>query len=142
MPKEDFRFHHSLRIRWGECDAQGIVFNAQYLNLLEVAIAEYYRVMGISLYELDTRQIFDPVTARVNLEYKSPAKIDDVIDIYMRICKIGTSSLNLIAEIYQSEHNQLLTTADIVYVAYDSANGKSSPIPKSIKGIISAFENL
>ena len=71
MPKEDFRFHHSLRIRWGECDAQGIVFNAQYLNLLEVAIAEYYREMGISLYELDTRQIFDPVTARVTLEYKS-----------------------------------------------------------------------
>ena len=40
MPKADFRFHTSLRVRWMECDAQGIVFNGAYMDYLEVGQSE------------------------------------------------------------------------------------------------------
>ena len=50
MAKPEFRFHHSLRVRWFECDAQGIVFNNAYLSFVEIAMVEYYRNLGLRLY--------------------------------------------------------------------------------------------
>ena len=41
MPKTDFKFHTEFRVRWMECDAQGIVFNGAYLGYLELSTAEY-----------------------------------------------------------------------------------------------------
>jgi len=48
MAIEDFKFHTSLRVRWMECDAQGIVYNGSYMDYLEVGQAEYYRNLGFS----------------------------------------------------------------------------------------------
>ena len=43
MPKADFAFHHRFRVRWSETDAQGVVFNARYLDYSDIAITEYWR---------------------------------------------------------------------------------------------------
>ena len=71
MPKEDFRFHTSLRVRWMEGDAQGIVFNGSYMNYLEVAQAEYYRNLGFSIYKIRETGYFDTVVVMINLEFKA-----------------------------------------------------------------------
>ena len=52
MPKSDFKFSTELRVRWMECDAQGIVFNGAYLGYLEIAQAEYFRNLGFSIYRV------------------------------------------------------------------------------------------
>ena len=46
MARSDFRFTHSLRVRWSEVDRQGIVFNGNYLNYFDVAMGEYWRALG------------------------------------------------------------------------------------------------
>ena len=43
----DFRFHHRLRVRWSEVDAQQVVFNGHYLNYLDVASGDYWRSLGL-----------------------------------------------------------------------------------------------
>ena len=75
MSKNDFRFSMSLRVRWSECDAQGIVFNGAYQNYLEVAQAEYYRNLGIRLYGEISRKHFDTATVKITLEFITPAII-------------------------------------------------------------------
>ena len=81
MGKNDFRFSMSLRVRWSECDAQGIVFNGAYQNYLEVAQAEYYRNLGIRLYGEISRKHFDTATVKITLEFITPAKIDDMLTL-------------------------------------------------------------
>ena len=43
MARADFRFSHSLRVRWAEVDKQDIVFNGHYLTYFDVGVTEYYR---------------------------------------------------------------------------------------------------
>ena len=44
---DPYRFIHRLRVRWGECDMQGIVFNPHYMALIDVALTEYWRDIGL-----------------------------------------------------------------------------------------------
>ena len=50
--KSDFKFHHDVRVRFGETDAQGIVFNAHYLTYFDVAWTEYFRMLGLVYHDL------------------------------------------------------------------------------------------
>ena len=140
MPKSDFRFHHTLRVRWGECDAQGIVFNAQYLNYIEVAQAEYYRNLGVLLYDQESRKHFDVAMVNVSLNYLAPARVDDLVDVCMRVEDIGNSSISVAIEMYRQTPEELLATGEAVYVAYDSDKGKSRPVPADVRAKIASFE--
>ncbi|MDA0769124.1 MAG: thioesterase family protein [Chloroflexi bacterium] len=142
MPKVDFRFHYTLRVRWGECDAQGIVFNAQYLNYIEVAHAEYYRNLGVLLYDEESRKRFDVATVNVTLNYIAPAKVDDLLDIYMRVMEIGNSSIKVSVEMHRQTPEEPLTTGEVVYVAYDSDQEKSRPVPDGVRELIIGFEGI
>ena len=59
----DFAFLHPLRVRWSECDAQGIVFNVNYLLYYDIAVWEWTRALGFPTWE--TAPEF--VTLRVGL---------------------------------------------------------------------------
>lgn len=140
MPKEDFRFSCELRVRWGECDAQGIVFNAQYMNFIEVAQAEYFRNLGIRLYDADSRHCFDLATVKATLEYMAPARVDDMLDIYIGVARIGNSSLTLKSEMYLADGAQPIHRAEAVYVNYDAELGKARAVPDDARRLITDFE--
>ena len=140
MPKEDFRFSCELRVRWGECDAQGIVFNAQYMNFIEVAQAEYFRNLGIRLYDSDSRRCFDLATVKATLEYMAPARVDDMLEIYIGVARIGNSSLTLKTEMYLADGAQPIHRAEAVYVNYDTELGKARAVPDDVRRLIADFE--
>ena len=52
MSIDEYRFTYKIRVRWMECDAQGIAFNGSYLGYLEIAQAEYFRNLGFSIYKI------------------------------------------------------------------------------------------
>ena len=79
MPRGDFKFQTSLRVRWMECDAQGIVFNGAYMGYLEVGQAEYFRNLGFSIYRIAQRDYFDTAVVKTVIEYKAPARVDDLL---------------------------------------------------------------
>ena len=144
MSKADFKFHTGLRVRWMECDAQGIVFNGSYLNYLEVGQAEYFRNLGFSIYRIAQRGYFDSAVVSVTVEYKAPARVDDEIDVFVAVTNIGNTSLTLDAEIYpQSPQNsdRLLTTIHAVYVGYDASTEATRPVPDDIRRLIGHFES-
>ena len=140
LTKEDFRFAHKLRARWSECDAQGILLNAQYINLIEVAHAEYFRGLGVLIFDADSRRDFDLATVQANLQYLAPARVDEVIEIRLRVSDVGNSSLTLSAEIYAERGGPPIHRAELVYVNYDAAKGRSRPIPDRVRRLITEFE--
>ena len=76
----------------------------------------------------------------MTLEYKSPAKIDELIDVFLRVEKIGNSSLDKRSEIYRNGTNDLLCSGQSISVNFDSDSGKSRNVPSEIKDIIEKFE--
>ena len=140
MAKEDFKFYTSLRVRWTEGDAQGIVYNGAYMDYLEVGQAEYYRNLGFSIYKIAERGYFDTAVVKVVLEYKAPARIEYMLDVYMRVSRIGNTSITMDMEIYCQATDKLLTIGQAVYVGYDASAGTTRPVPDELREIIEHFE--
>ena len=141
MAKGDFRFHTSLRVRWMEGDAQGIVYNGSYMNYLEVAQAEYYRNLGFSIYKLRELGHFDTVAAKVTLEFKAPARIEDVLEVYARISHVGTTSIIMDTEIYLRGVDDLLASSRTVYVGYDTSVSATKPVPPDLRRLVQHYED-
>ena len=137
----DYKFIHTLRVRWKECDVQGVAYYGSYLDFLDVAEAEYFRNLGILIHDEVYRQDLDLAVVKVNIEYKSPARLDDLIDIKVKVSNIGTSSLTKNTVIYRHGTNDLLATGETISVNFDSTSNTSRPLPDNVKNTIEHFEN-
>tara|TARA_Y100000310_G_scaffold150606_1_gene150097 strand:+ start:220 stop:699 length:480 start_codon:yes stop_codon:yes gene_type:complete len=140
MAKTDFKFQTQLRVRWMECDAQGIVFNGSYMGYLEVGQAEYFRKLGFSIYRIAQRGYFDSAVVRTVLEFKSPARVDDILDLYVRVSHIGNTSLHLDIEVYPQLSDRLLSTLQAVYVGFHVESETTRPVPDEIRELVDHFE--
>src|SRR5256885_5427995 len=89
-----FRFSHGHRVRYDEVDAQGIVGNASWLNLLQLGRIEYLRYLGLMM-EGGTRSPVQAVVRRTGIDYLSPARFDDPLAIHVRTSYLGNKSARL-----------------------------------------------
>ena len=140
MPKSDFKFSTQVRVRWMECDAQGIVFNGAYLGYLEVAQAEYFRNLGFSIYRIAQNGYFDSAVVKADLVFKAPARVDDVLELYARVARIGNTSITLLVEIYPQDSERLLTLIEAVYVGFYAEAGTTRPVPDAIRALVDHYE--
>ena len=140
MAKAAFRFKTSVRVRWMECDAQGIVYNGAYMGYLEIGQADYYRNLGFAIYIIPKSGYFDFAVVKSTLEFKAPARVDEIIDFYVRVSNIGNTSLSLNMEIYPEGSDRLLTSIESVYVGYDAATETTKRIPDDIRQLVAHFE--
>lgn len=130
----------TVRVRWMECDAQGIVYNGAYLGYLEIGQAEYYRNLGFAIYIIPQSGYFDFAVVKSTQEFKAPAKVDEIIELHVRVSKIGNTSLTLNLEIFPEGSDRLLTSIETVYVGYDAATESSRPVPDAIRQLVTHFE--
>ena len=140
MSKSDFKFHTPLRVRWMECDAQGIVYNGAYMDYLEVGKSEYYRNLGFSIYRVGQRGFFDTAVVKTTLEFRAPARVDEMLDLYVRVGDFGNTSFHLDMEIYKQDSDTVLTVIQGVYVGFDAPSGASRRVPDEVRELIGAFE--
>lgn len=147
--RDDFRFGFPARVRWQECDAQGIAFNGSYLGWLEVAQAEYFRNLGFSIYRIAAAGYFDSAVVKATLEYKAPARVDDMLDLRARVARIGNTSLTLEVAIFPGGgHTEddakgddaPLTVIEAVYVGFHAHTGGTRPVPDAIRALVERWE--
>ena len=136
--RSDFRFFHRLRVRWVEVDMQKIVFNGHYLMYLDTAISDYWRAMAFP-YESGMLALGgDLYVKKASLEYHGSAHYDDLLDVGLRRLRIGNSSLTFTGAIFAGD--DLLITAELIYVFADPATQKSKPVPNTLRQTLDAFE--
>jgi acyl-CoA thioester hydrolase len=140
MPRSDFTFSHSLRVRWAEVDRQGIVFNGHYLTYFDVGITEYWRAIGHPYPDALLASGNDMFVKKAALEYRGPAQYDDLLDVLVRVARIGRSSLRFLLEIHRGQTH--LIDGEIVYVNADPATRKSAPVPGFLREAIVRFERV
>ena len=121
---EPFRLH--LRVRYAECDAQGIVFNARWGEYVDVAVTEYIRALfgGVpESAELDWRLV------KQTTEWHAPGRYDDVLDIRVRPVRVGTTSFVIATELRRLADQAHLVDVETVYVVVDPKAGTKRPVP-------------
>ncbi|WP_290648437.1 thioesterase family protein [Aquisalimonas sp.] len=146
MARDDFRLLHTERVRWGEADMQGVVFNAHYLTYIDIGVTEYFRALQEDGGKMDVAGDTLPVgggdffMVRTELDYHASAEFDDLIDIGARIARFGRTSVEWISEIHRGDEH--LLTARLVYVHADVASKTSKAVPQAFKDAVAAFERI
>ena len=141
--RSDYRFGMDVRVRWQECDAQGIAFNGSYLGWLEIAQAEYFRNLGFSIYRVAAAGYFDLAVAKVTIEYKAPVRVDEMLDLRARVARIGNTSLALEVAIFAeggAPDDAPLTTIEAIYVGFYADTGQTRRVPDSIRELVDRWE--
>ena len=141
MNRNNFSFFYTLRVRYAEVDAQGIVFNAHYLTYFDCAITEYYRKIKYDYYAEAKNSEKDFHVIKTILNYKKPLLFDQKIDVGVRVDKIGVSSLTFDLAIFNNKGKDLLAYGSIIQVYADQIKKCSTPLTKDFILKIKKFEN-
>ncbi|HEU5063987.1 MAG TPA: thioesterase family protein [Solirubrobacterales bacterium] len=120
------RFSHEFRVRYGECDPQGIVFNANYLAYFDHAITELWREAFGSYAVMEERGI-DMVVAEVNAQFRGSARFDELVTISAAIERLGTTSMTTRLWLHRGE--ELLVEGWIRHVFVDAESFEKTEIP-------------
>ncbi|MCZ4496301.1 MAG: thioesterase [Thermoleophilia bacterium] len=116
--REPFSFSAGTRVAFSDTDAQGIVYYGRYAPYFDVARVEYWRHLGFDPH--DERTATDFVMRAFNIEYHAPAKFDDVLEVFTRVARIGSSSLTFeFAVVLADGTDTLLATATQTLVNVD-----------------------
>ncbi|RHX87014.1 acyl-CoA thioesterase [Leptospira stimsonii] len=127
--KEEFDFYHALRVRYAESDLQGIVFNANYLTYFDVAITEYFRWCGLPYGELNSKFQADFHVIHCEIDYKSPARFDEEIQIYL---KGSVSGVKVFWDLAIFRESELLCSGKLVYACVDSKSGSLKKVDSKL----------
>jgi acyl-CoA thioester hydrolase len=123
-------FQHTIRVRYQECDAQGVVYFARYPEYYDLALTELWREM-LGSYQAMVEAGTDLVVAQMSIEYRSPARFDDLIDVELTVDRLGeTSMLSSYAIVRDGER---LVEGAFRHVFIDPPTKAKKPIPAEIR---------
>ncbi|MFH1062254.1 MAG: YbgC/FadM family acyl-CoA thioesterase [Candidatus Omnitrophota bacterium] len=125
-------FSIEKKIYYHDTDAGGVVYYANYLKYLEEGRSEYCAQLGIYTGKLAEQGILF-VVARIEVDYKSPARYQDTIKVYTEIEEIGRSSVKFNQQI--KINDKLLIQAKVTWVCVN-AQVKPISIPQDIKQLL------
>ncbi len=135
-----FNFATQVRVRNFEVDWQGIVHNANYLLYFEVGRIEYLRHVGIKVSMETITGDSKIVVARNEVDYVSPARFDELLDVYTRVSKIGNTSFVFEGAIYEAETQRLVAKNTSVHVWLDYTTDKPMRVPEAFRVRIKEIE--
>ena len=125
-------FTHQIRVRWGEVDAQEVVFNPNYLVYADVAGTEFFRHLGLKNGQIE--DVLQTYVVDAHIQFKSPARYDDLLDCTVQTGRIGNSSFQII--VHSHRDDTLLTEITLTYVR--AINGQSTPLSDAFRTILSS----
>jgi acyl-CoA thioester hydrolase len=117
-----------VRVRYAETDQMGVVYHGNYAQYFEMGRVEWLRNLGISYKWMEENGVMLPVVS-LELNYKKPARYDDVLRIKTKLKSQSTVKIEFDYEIF-NEQNQLLTTGYSMLVFVDMKTGRPIIPPK------------
>jgi acyl-CoA thioester hydrolase len=123
-------FRHQIRVRYGECDLQGVVFNANWLAYFDVLITEVWR-QRIGDYLAMVDEGVDMVVGEAGIRFKGPARFDDLVDFELVITRLGDTSVS--TRIEATVDGNPVVEGSMRHVFVEPGTNAKHPIPDHIR---------
>jgi len=136
--KPPFKFSAFTRVGFSDTDAQGIVYYGRYLPYFDLARVEYLRHLGLLQLEAGAGEEF--VMRASSVDYLAPARFDDLIEIFVRLSRIGRTSATFECAAHRVGDDALMVTARQTLVLVDLDERRAAAIPDEYRERIRAFE--
>ena len=130
-------FVHRLRVRYNECDAQGHVFNANYLVYFDIVLTELWRE-ALGSYEALTADGLDLVVAETGVRFRAPARFDDELEIALEVERLGNTSM--VSAVRIARDGDVLAEGRIVHIfVLADRLGEKTPIPDRVRRVLQPY---
>ncbi len=120
-------FRYYLRVRYSECDAQKVVFNARYAEYVDIGTVEFLRA------SCPDYGFFEYHLVKQTIEWFAPARFDQVLELSVSVQHIGTTSFTIITELRVAGSEQVISRAETINVFIDEASMKKTSIPPDLR---------
>jgi acyl-CoA thioester hydrolase len=135
--KPPFRYSALARVGFSDTDAQGIVYYGRYMPFFDTARVEYTRHLGLLFHLFENRQF---VMRAANVDYLAPARFDDLLEVFVRTKRIGTTSVTTAFAAHRVDDDELMCVAEQTLVLVDLASRRPAPVPESFRVPVRVFE--
>ena len=125
--------HTEIMVRGYPLDMFGHVNNARYLEFLEEGRWTFFDKNPQVFYHLKGVTFF---VVNININYRRPAALGDLLDVQTRLSKVGHTSGILGQEIYNKNSGDLITDADITFVIVDATTQKPLNLRDQFNGVL------
>ena len=132
-----FKYSALARVWFSDTDAQGVVYYGRYLPYFDHARTEYHRHLGPP--RVDGAEF---VMRASNVEYHAPARFDDLLECFVRVSKLGRTSVTYECAALRLPERTLMVTASQTLVLIDRATRQPTPIPETAREPIRRFEGV
>ena len=129
-------FRHTLRVRFQECDPQGVVYFARYPEYYDLAITELFRE-AFGSYQAMVEAGTDMVVAEQSIRYRAPALFDELIDVDVSIDRLGDTSM--LSSYRITREGDLLAEGDFRHVFIEVATKAKRSIPQDIRAALAGY---
>ena len=130
--RQPFRYY--LRVRYIECDAQKVVFNSRYSEYVDVGINEFLRAAGV--FDQFYRGNLDFQLVKQTVEWKAPARFDQVLELSIATARLGTTSFTVGTAFRIAGEDRVIVTVDTVYVLVDGRTLTKLPLPDALRAAL------
>ena len=132
--KPPFRYAAYTRVGFSDTDAQGVVYYGRYMPYFDLARVEYHRHLG-------RLQLPGQFAMRAStVEYHAHARFDDLLEVFVRVERVGTTSVTYDLAAYLAEDDVLMATAKQTLVLMNPADRRPMSVPDSFRDQVAAFE--
>lgn len=136
------RFRITDRVRWSDCDPLGIIHYSTYLRLFEVAEHEMFRACGLPYETLrKTGGVWLPRKA-LQLEFHSPAHMDEAVEIEAWFSRVGETSLTMRFEVYREDDRAHRASGTLTVVCVHKDTMAKYPLPAEVREKIAEYVEL
>jgi acyl-CoA thioester hydrolase len=125
-------FLWQTRVYWEDTDGGGIVYYANYLKFLERARTEWLRSFGHAQSEFLRDRGLAFTVLSVNIEYRRPARLDDVLTIASAAERVGGAVVRFAQRIYRGTPDDLVAEAQVRVACIDTRNLRPTRLPQFI----------
>jgi acyl-CoA thioester hydrolase len=130
-----FKYSALARVWFSDTDAQGVVYYGRYLPYFDHARTEYHRHLGAL-----TTPGREFVMRASNVEYHAPARFDDLIEAFVRVSRIGRTSMTYECSAYRQPDDTLMVTALQTLVLIDHDERRPVDVPDELREVLRRFE--
>jgi acyl-CoA thioester hydrolase len=124
-------FVYRLRVRFCECDPQKVAFNGNFALYIDLAVFEFMRALGFG--ESLVKGPLDYQVVRQAIEWKGPARFDQVVEVSVWAKQLGTTSFVIATEFRIAGNSAIIATGETVYVLVDAATLTKTPLPAEFR---------
>lgn len=124
----DWPVTYTRKIRFSDSDAQGIVFNGNYLTYFDDTITDFFDAMGVPWAEFLERG-YEMVLGRVEIDFRSPARLSDTLITGARVGRVGNTSVTFELRTWEADSGRTVVEGREIHVFLDHDTFEKTPVP-------------